>query len=370
MQNSAETSDDRGVATHRLVGRPAKAVYLINHVPLRRRSTRKKPTPPSITEKIPIEADLRWGKKMRLMLLCVWCACFGGGVLGYHSNNGYSRISPRPQRAIMFGGYYSNPIFRRNYDLVPQGSMSAVVTRDTVATNSFAGQQPVAVFPPIGEIPLDENETVEKYTEKADILPPIVRISILLCNPAGFWKRRCLRPQSRSHHRSPWKSRRTSPRSGCPREVATETVLVTREPKRASRKQVTKKPVKEEEKEEEEEDGLPSYWPFASNKGSLPSYNAFFPVTIGGSGRNPSKSRAGNEDEDYVPGSGTAIANSFSTGKGRDSQQPRHLRRRSLSGERAEGSYCSILDRPINEKIDRLRARKFLCSDGATEKDA
>ncbi|KAJ8971253.1 hypothetical protein NQ314_000794 [Rhamnusium bicolor] len=46
---------------------------------------------------------------------------------------------------------------------------------------------------------------------------------------------------------------------------------------------------------------------------SVPSYNAFFPISI--SGGAPARTRQG-DDEGFYPGSGTAIANSFSTGKG------------------------------------------------------
>lgn len=49
----------------------------------------------------------------------------------------------------------------------------------------------------------------------------------------------------------------------------------------------------------------------------MPTNNVFFPITISGGAR--SRARNGDaqeEDEFYAPGSATAIANSYSTGKG------------------------------------------------------
>lgn len=60
---------------------------------------------------------------------------------------------------------------------------------------------------------------------------------------------------------------------------------------------------KRKQEEESEEDDSPA-WLFGKN-------NAFFPIMFGGMGGSGRKSNEG-----YYPGSATAIANSFSTGKG------------------------------------------------------
>lgn len=49
----------------------------------------------------------------------------------------------------------------------------------------------------------------------------------------------------------------------------------------------------------------------------MPSSNVFFPITITGGARSRARSEGGQEeDEIFSPGSATAIANSYSTGKG------------------------------------------------------
>lgn len=72
-----------------------------------------------------------------------------------------------------------------------------------------------------------------------------------------------------------------------------------------------KRPQRPQPDEEDEEDEKNSGWPFAS--GRVPSYNTFFPVMIGGGGP---RSRSSNDDGNYSPLGSTAIANSFSSGKG------------------------------------------------------
>ncbi|KAF7278714.1 hypothetical protein GWI33_008090 [Rhynchophorus ferrugineus] len=69
--------------------------------------------------------------------------------------------------------------------------------------------------------------------------------------------------------------------------------------------------------DDDDSGALPASWPFGNAGKGVPSYNAFFPIFIGGkspSGR--ARTRSANGDEGNYPGSATAIANSFSTGKG------------------------------------------------------
>lgn len=68
-----------------------------------------------------------------------------------------------------------------------------------------------------------------------------------------------------------------------------------------------KRPQKPEE--EDDDDDKNSGWPFAGGR------NTFFPIIFGGGGGGGFKSRSSEDQGYYSPGS-TAIANSFSTGKG------------------------------------------------------
>ncbi|KAK4872316.1 hypothetical protein RN001_016440 [Aquatica leii] len=69
-----------------------------------------------------------------------------------------------------------------------------------------------------------------------------------------------------------------------------------------------RKPVAKPQADEDEEDE--GSWPFQLGRKGGPSYTAFFPIMFGGSGLHGRDSGAGHS------GSATAIANSFSTGKG------------------------------------------------------
>lgn len=57
--------------------------------------------------------------------------------------------------SYMLEGYYKNPSFNQNYY---PGSLSAVVTKDVVATNSFSGRPQY--------YPLFQDDSKEDYTEK------------------------------------------------------------------------------------------------------------------------------------------------------------------------------------------------------------
>lgn len=65
----------------------------------------------------------------------------------------------------MMSGYYGAPLFRRPNQYVPQGSISAFVNRDTVATNTYAGG---ALDIPREEIPIQEHSGVESYTDSTE----------------------------------------------------------------------------------------------------------------------------------------------------------------------------------------------------------
>lgn len=67
----------------------------------------------------------------------------------------------------MMSGYYGSPISRRSHQYIPQGSISAFVDKDTVATNTYSGG---SVNIPRGELPLEEHSGAEPYTEKPELL--------------------------------------------------------------------------------------------------------------------------------------------------------------------------------------------------------
>lgn len=71
-----------------------------------------------------------------------------------------------PQRMVMMSGYYGTPVFGRTSQYVPQGSISAFVNKDTITTNTFAGD---ALDIPRGKIPVEEHDSEESYTEKTEI---------------------------------------------------------------------------------------------------------------------------------------------------------------------------------------------------------
>lgn len=143
----------------------------------------------------------------------------------------------------MFGGYYGTPANSRSY--IPQGTMT-FAAGDTIATNSFVGEQPL--------------DSAEETTEKRLI----------------------------NHNNG----------------EELEVDVSTPKPKRKL------PPTKKEENDEEDSDD--SSWSFLGKNKGFPSYMAFFPIMIGGG----SSGAKGRSDDGFYPGSATAIANSFSTGKG------------------------------------------------------
>ncbi|XP_060533569.1 uncharacterized protein LOC132706315 [Cylas formicarius] len=223
--------------------------------------------------------------------------CVGNG---HPSGYGYY-----PKRAVMFGGYYSNPM--PAYEYVPQGQMTAMVAGDTVATNSFSGQPWSTPGKPLHVAAEEEaagspfNQPIEQITEKAP-KPSLVDESL---NEADVE----YEPDEQE--------------SSSSEEPVTDAALIvttkstkTLPSKKPTQQRRPKKPVKQEEDEGDDDDGLSSGWPFGSRRGGIPAYNAFFPIFIGG-GSSRSRTRSGDlEDGGYYPGSATAIANSFSTGKG------------------------------------------------------
>lgn len=176
----------------------------------------------------------------------------------------------------MISGYYSNPIFGRSHDFVPHGSMSAIVTRDTVATNSYAGNPPQ--YPPLDVLPIDENETVERYTEKAaEQLPPQYGPPEAALEPQLPAEPSAPIDPVQSEIQVPQEELLSPPvgpselplpeEVGLAEEVSTEAVVVTKAPKRVPKKKPIRPPPSQIDEEEEDEQGLPASWPFAGGRG-------------------------------------------------------------------------------------------------------
>nr|XP_023014644.1 uncharacterized protein LOC111504345 [Leptinotarsa decemlineata] len=228
-------------------------------------------------------------------ILCFLCVVSVGVTFGYPSGYG---IHSNPRRAYMIGGYYNNPIFSRSREFIPQGSMSAVLT-DNIATNSFVGSNLV----PEGQLPLEESETDERFTEKYN------------AQPLGDPKPEVIDIDQNEPSQVPELILDEKVEGVVIAEDPSTEAAVAKPPKRKSKSKTERKPVKKDEDEEEDEEETGS-WPFAGARG-IPSYNAFFPITISGGSPLQGRRTKSAEEDGYIPsGSATAIANSFSTGRG------------------------------------------------------
>ncbi|XP_050299455.1 uncharacterized protein LOC126738257 [Anthonomus grandis grandis] len=242
-----------------------------------------------------------------------------------------------PRSYVLGGSYYSNPRYVREntgYEYLPPGQMTAMVVGDTVATNSFSGgfipQEP-AVNPQTPDVEESVPQIIElgdgnqeQITEKQQ--PIYSHQEADLINETE--------PEEViDHHQNNGNGEQETLFSLD--EVTTETVAVstTKLPAIASKIPAVVKrtkigkakrptttvpivPALPAEKDDEEEDS-PVSWPFGgAGRGGIPAYNAFFPIFIGGSPSARSRTRSTEGEDVGYPGSATAIANSFSTGKG------------------------------------------------------
>lgn len=164
----------------------------------------------------------------------------------------------------MFSGYYSDPSERSGVGYYPS-SMTAFLTGDGVATGSYLGNKYVPLNAATNEeeevLELRPSKTVAKKESANEVTEPTVEQTTLEELEATT--------------------------------VKSKGVLKKKKPQLA--------PAEDEENDED------SYWPFRSGR-----YNTFFPIIFGG--YPGSKGRSG--EEGGFPGAATAIANSFSTGKG------------------------------------------------------
>ncbi|KAF5297253.1 hypothetical protein FQR65_LT10025 [Abscondita terminalis] len=182
----------------------------------------------------------------------------------------YDRYRRSPHRTVMLSGYYGRtPQYSSEYN--PEGAMTAFISGDTLATNSFLGGKYYPVQGP-GNIETPVEENIHQDAQPVIISP----------TESGE------RPEEEGKQETPEKN----------------DVAIKRNPKR---KQVVKPQTDGEE--DEEEDG----WPFQLGRKGGPSYTAFFPIMFGGY---RGLSGSGRDNGSGIPGSATAIANSFSTGRG------------------------------------------------------
>lgn len=166
----------------------------------------------------------------------------------------------------MFSGYYGNP------PTYP-GAMTAFLSGDTVATGSYVGQEYIP--------PADSEDNIEVLIPKESVQEEQV---VEVTEPSV--------------------------------ELTTleELEVTTQKPKRLPKKNkpsTSTTPATTEEEAQEENEEPASSWPFPSR--NFPAYNTFFPIIFGGYPN--ARSKNANEESSY-PGGATAIANSFSTGKG------------------------------------------------------
>lgn len=177
-----------------------------------------------------------------------------------------ARSAYYPRKTVMFSGYYGNP------PTYP-GAMTAFLSGDTVATGSYIGQE----YIPPAEAEEDIEVLVPKESTQQEQVVEVTEPTLELT-------------------------------------TLEELEATTPKPKRLPKKKkplTSTTPAATDEEEEEEEDEPGSSWPFPGR--NAPAYNTFFPIIFGGYPGYRSKTA---NDENSYPGGATAIANSFSTGKG------------------------------------------------------
>ncbi|XP_018326999.1 uncharacterized protein LOC108738205 [Agrilus planipennis] len=202
-----------------------------------------------------------------------------------------------PRAAVMFGRYYGRPIKRNTeneYIPAPQNAMSAFVVGETVGTSSYVGEvgNYDSNLNTVEAADSFESEQTEKVVQNNVYKPPSEDFTTI----------------------SPPIEVTELGAEEVPHPEAT-TVTVKRRPSSSSSKpsSVATDVQKDENEDDEDQSG---FWPFKVNNRGQPVYNAFFPITLGGlGGRSRVKAYDGIE-ELPSPGAATAIANSFSTGKG------------------------------------------------------
>ncbi|XP_066260052.1 uncharacterized protein [Euwallacea similis] len=241
-----------------------------------------------------------------------------------------------PKSYMVGGSFYANPRFAREghptLEYITPGQMTAMVVGDTVATNSFSGPSFIPSRTIVPAVPNQYNQASqeqfsEQTTEKQQFFPSISEPDTI--NETE--------PESISSEFSEPNSAKGGEQETLfsIEEITTEATVApttkasiitsTKAPSGVRKVKVgkarrptatTSAPALPEE--DEDDTSLPASWPFfGSERSGAPAYNAFFPVFInGGSPSSRSQTRSNGAQEETYPGSATAIANAFSTGKG------------------------------------------------------
>ncbi|XP_066144211.1 uncharacterized protein [Euwallacea fornicatus] len=241
-----------------------------------------------------------------------------------------------PKSYMVGGSFYANPRFARDghptLEYITPGQMTAMVVGDTVATNSFSGPTFVPSRAIVPAVPNQYNEASQEQfsaqtTERQQFLPSISEPdTINETEPESIFSEFSEPNSSKGSEQETLFSieeitteAAIAPTTKAPIITTTKAPSGVRKVKigRARRPTATTSAPAQPE-EEQDDTSLPASWPFlGSGKNGAPAYNAFFPVFInGGSPSGRSQTRSNGAQEETYPGSATAIANAFSTGKG------------------------------------------------------
>lgn len=212
----------------------------------------------------------------------------------YENHDNYKSIifqvskAKRLTRPLLIRGYI--PKNRRSAYYQPSGVMTAYAHGDMITANSFMGEEPQLTY--------YEPETQNNNN------------NIPYDNNGG-------NNIQHSNNNIPHNNNHEEPQEGSASDFDLSTNESTEDTikEQVYKVSTTEKPLVAEDKkkdEEEDDDDDNDYWPFNKKLRGFPSYNAFFPIMIGGY----TNGRERRTDQGGYPGSATAIANSFSTGKG------------------------------------------------------
>ncbi|XP_044741062.1 uncharacterized protein LOC123302265 [Chrysoperla carnea] len=236
------------------------------------------------------------------------------GYRAYRSANG-PRASP--QSTMVFHGYYARPVIRTRQGLpLPDGAMTAFAAGETVQTGS-------AYLPPNPEYIPDCRAVNCQETQDSQRVAPISidgnqQPSNELQPPEN--EPESVEQQEPEQNQIPIDSDVPVTDSDEPVLISSTTVKsVPKKAKKPNQPRREELPAPDDE-EDDEDDG---YNPFiGGGRRNFPVYNSFFPMMFGGGGgyggvSGGSRKKGSQSDgSSSYPSGATAIANSFSTGKG------------------------------------------------------
>ncbi|XP_063219668.1 uncharacterized protein LOC134529467 [Bacillus rossius redtenbacheri] len=248
------------------------------------------------------------------------------------------RRAASPTRAIMYTGYFSaprgyhyNPNFQpRTYE--PQGAMTAFAAGNTVATRHYYGNeyQPTNVQPNCGTCLPNSQDVPQAQPDSTGVtLPPLdvatppqpqPQLPVTILSDAAATELPADTPEETPESAPLPPAEAPAPDAPqlpeapqAPEKGDDDVSKSAQEPEKPGRakapKYPTKRPDDEEEYDEEDEQ------PFHPSKGRNPGkhYNSYFPIYFGLPGYG---GRGQGEGGPLNPGVATAIANSYSNGRG------------------------------------------------------